>query len=261
MLMAERKRRARVVSEALRGLALAMQREGEKVRAARRRRRWTQAELGRRTRLHQTTISKVERGAGATLSVAAWQRVADVLDLPLDLKLGRDGLEETRDAGHLPMQELVLRLGRGAGYARRFELTTRPADPTAWADVGLIAHAQRRLVLIECCNVIGDIGASTRSSDRKQAEAQALAVALGGEDPYAVHVCWVIRDTRRNRALLARYPELFATRFPGSSRGWVEALTAGTRPPVERGLVWCNVGATRLFEWRRPASTVSPPRA
>jgi DNA-binding XRE family transcriptional regulator len=259
--MAKRKRRARVVSEALRGLALVMQREGEKVRAARRRRRWTQAELGRRTRLHQTTISKVERGAGANLSVAAWQRIADVLGLPLDLKLGRDSLEETRDAGHLSMEELVLRLGRGAGYARRFELSTRPADPTAWADVGLIAHARRRLVLVECCNLIGDIGASIRSSDRKQAEALAMAVALGGEEPYAVHVCWVIRDTRRNRALLARYPELFATRFPGSSRSWVEALTAGTDPPAERGLLWCDVSATRVFEWRRPVSAVSPPSA
>jgi hypothetical protein len=44
---------------------------------------------------------------------------------------------------------------------------------------------------------------------------------------------------------------VFASRFPGSSRRWVDALTTGTPPPRETGLVWCDVGATRLSEWRR----------
>ena len=47
-------------------------------------------------------------------------------------------------------------------------------------------------------------------------------------------------------------PEVFASRFPGSSR--VEALTRGDPPPAEPGLVWCDVSATRLFAWRRAAS-------
>ena len=48
-----------------------------------------------------------------------------------------------------------------------------------------------------------------------------------------------------------RYPELFASRFPGSSRGWVDALTKGTPPPGQPGLVWSDVAGTRLFAWRR----------
>ena len=56
----------------------------------------------------------------ATLSLAAWQRVALVLGLHLDLKLGRDTLEEPRDAGHLAMQELLLRAGHAIGLTRRF---------------------------------------------------------------------------------------------------------------------------------------------
>lgn len=251
--MGRRKRRSKVESRALRGLRLVLHREGEKVRAARQRRAWTQKELGRRARVHQTTISRVERGEGGTLSLAAWQRIADALELPLDLKLGRDAREDTRDAGHLAVQELVMRLGRQAGYGRTFELTTRPSDPTGWVDVGLVDHARCRLTLVECCNLMGDIGASTRSSDRKAAEAAGLAVALGGEgDPYSVHVCWVIRDTRRNRELVRRYPELFTSRFPGPSRRWIQALTTGSEPPSGRGLVWCDVRATRLFAWRRP---------
>ena len=181
----------------------------------------------------------------------AWQRVAIVLDLPLELKLGRDALEEPADAGHLAVQELVLRLGRAAGYRRTFELPTKPADPSRSTDVGLTDDSARRLLLIECVNTFGSINASIRSSDRKRAEAEALAISVGHGQPYAVHMCWVVRATRRNRQLIARYPELFASRFPGSSRAWVAALNMGSPPPTEPGLVWCDVRATLLFEWRR----------
>lgn len=249
--MAERTRRSRLEAEAIRRAHPLLLREGEKIRAARRRRRWTQGELGRRSELAQTTISKLERGDGATLSVAAWQRIAIVLELPLDLRLGRDSRAEPIDAGHLAIQELVLRLGRSIGYGRTFELPTKPSDPSLSTDVGLVDHGRRRLVLIECINSFADIGAATRSWDRKRQEAAGLAISIGDGEPYSVHSCWVIRSTRRNRELVARYPETFAARFTGSSRAWVAALTVGTAPPAKPALVWCDVPATRLFDWRR----------
>ncbi|MGH2407197.1 MAG: helix-turn-helix domain-containing protein [Candidatus Limnocylindrales bacterium] len=255
--MADRKRRTSLEVDSLRLLATLLAREGAKVRAARRRRRWTQRETGRRAGLSQPAISQLERGDGATMSLGAWQRVALVLGLPLDLKLGRDMLEEPSDAGHLAMQELVLRASRAIGLERRFELNVKPSDPTRWSDIGIIDRVHRRLLLLECVNVFGDIGASVRSSDRKKAEAEARAVSLGGGGPFAVHVCWVVRDTRRNRDLLARYPEIFRIRFPGSLHAWVDALTTGAPPPVERGLIWADLGATRLFARRRTNSALS----
>jgi transcriptional regulator with XRE-family HTH domain len=227
-----------------------MSREGAKVRSARRRRRWRQRQLAERTGLAQSTISDLERGDGGTLSLETWQQIALVLDLPLDLKLGRDALEEPSDSGHLDVQELALRLGRGSGYGRTFELPTKPSDPSRSTDVGLTDERNRRLILVECVNTFGKINAAIRSSDRKRAEAEALAVAIGHGAPYAVHQVWVVRATKRNRALLARYPELFASRFTASSRAWAAALTNGAPPPSELGLVWCDVRATRVFEWR-----------
>jgi hypothetical protein len=93
-----------------------------------------------------------------------------------------------------------------------------------------------------------------RSTRRKIAEAEQLAVALGGETgPYRVAAVWIVRDTRRNREILTRYPEVFAAAFTGSSRQWVAALTtAEARAPAELGLVWCDRAAPRLFGWRRP---------
>lgn len=190
-------------------------------------------------------------GRGGALSLDVWQRLALSVGRPLRFELIRDGLEGTDDAGHLAVQELVLRLGRGAGYMRSFELALRPSDPTHSADVGLRDDHGRRLVFIEVWNSFGDIGASARSLDRKLAEAEQLAVAIGGEQPYSVHGCWVVRATRRNRMLVDRYPEVFATRFPGSSLGWVRTLVRGDPPPAGPGLVWSDVAATRLYPWRR----------
>jgi hypothetical protein len=74
--------------------------------------------------------------------------------------------------------------------------------------------------------------------------------ALGGRDD-RVHGAWVVRATRRNRELVARYPSAFGAKFPGSSTGWVRAITSGAEPPPEPGLVWCDIAATRVFAWRR----------
>jgi transcriptional regulator with XRE-family HTH domain len=212
-------------------------------------------ELARRTGVSPSTISAVERGDGGTLSLELWQQVALVLYLPLKLEIGRDLMEEPVDAGHLRVQELVLRLGRATGRRRNFELATKPDDPRRSTDVGLIDDVARLLLLIECVNTFGNVNASIRSSDRKRAEVDALGIAIGNGDPFAVRTCWVVRATRRNRLLLATYPELFGTRFPGSSRGWVDALTQGKSPPTEPGLVWCDINATHIFEWRPRRTT------
>jgi len=246
----ERRRRAPIELEAQRILGPVLLREGAKVRQARTRRGWSQAELGRRVILAQPTISDLERGRGGKHSLETWQQLAIALALPFDLTLGRDALEEPIDAGHLALQELVLRVGKNAGYGRTFELPTKPSDPSYSTDVGLRDDAQRRLVQVECWNRFGNINASIRSSDRKRSDGEAMAIAIGNGQTYSVHQVWVVRATRRNRELLARYPEIFATRFTGSSRAWVAALVRGSPPPAAPGLVWANVGATRILEWR-----------
>ena len=186
-----------------------------------------------------------------SVAVAEWFRVAHATGRRLRFEIPRDPATDPADAGHLAIQELVLRATRSAGYARFFELPTRSADPARSTDVGLRVDRLRLLILIECWNTLRDLGASARATDRKLAEAAMLAATLGEGSGYAVRGCWVLRDTAANRTLLARYPEIFATRFPGSSLGWLRALTAGSGPPTEPGLVWCDGRATRLFARRQ----------
>ena len=253
-------KRPELVAQAARINFEQLARLGGELRAARHRRRLTQEQLGDRAGLSRSAISSIERGRGGSHTLDSWQRLALAVDRPMRIELRRDGREEPADAGHLAIQELVLRLGRRAGNKGTFELPTRPSDPSRSTDVGLRDDRTRLLILVECWNTFGDVGAAVRSTNRKLAEAADLAVAIGGERPYRVAGCWVVRDVPRNRSLIARYPELFASKFPGSSVLWARALgePAGNGPrhdpPPELSLVWCDALATRLYPWRRGAS-------
>lgn len=154
------------------------------------------------------------------------------------------------DAGHLEIQEHVLALGRATGRHGTFEVPTRPLDPRHSTDVGLRDHRHHVRILAECWNTFGDLGAAVRATTRKAVE----AAETWPQDRIAT--VWVVRDTATNRRLLARYPEILAAAFPGSSRGWVQALTRpDAAPPVHPGLVWFDAATGRLREHRRARMT------
>lgn len=223
---------------------------GAEVQQLRERRVLTRSELAKRAGLGRMVEGRIERGV-ANPDLDALQRLALALGRPLIVSFGgRDPHELPADAGHLAIQELVLRLGRAGGHTGSFELATRPAEPWRSADVGLASDVQRRLIEVECWNTIGDIGAAVRVSNRKRAELADLAVARWGPTGTAGLV-WVVRATARNRPLVERYPEVFRRAFPGSSRRWIDAITRGTAPPDDPGLVWADVRGTRLFAWRQ----------
>ena len=227
--------------------------QGARVHEARDRRGWSQQDLGDRVGLTPSRVGQIERGRGQGASLEVWFALAQALGIHLKVEFGRDPVQEPDDAGHLAIQELALRLGRETGRGRIVELPTRPANPSLSIDVCVRDDAQRVLFIEECWNTFGNINESVRSTRRKVAEAEQLAVAIGGErGPYRVAAVWIVRDTRRNREILARYPEVFAAAFEGSSRHWVKALTTKAfEPPREMGLVWCDVRATRLIAWRK----------
>ncbi len=246
-----RRRRPELAAEARRLNQEQLARLGGELRASRKRRRLTQAQLGEAVGVVQSTISRLERGKGGSLSLDLWQRAFAALDRRLIVDGSRDPSEEPADAGHLAIQELILRTAKAAGFSGTFELAIRPAESRHSADVRLRSDPRRLLILTEAWNTFGDIGAGARSFTWKLARAEEAAIAIGGDRPYRVRGCWVVRATARNRELVARYPHIFESRFPGSSVGWVQALATGREPPEEPGLVWCDVASTRMFAWRR----------
>lgn len=226
---------------------------GGDLKRTRVRRRLTQRALGDRVGLSQGRISDLERGDGASAPLDTWLVLGLALDRPLAVSFSRDiEMDEPRDAGHLRAQELVLGLARRLGRRADLELATRPADPSRAIDVVIRDDPARCLVLVEIWNRLDDLGAAVRSTSRKRVEAQGLAILAAGDGtPYRVASCWLLVETAANRRLVARYPEIFAARFGGSSVGWVRCLVEGAAPPMAPGLAWIDTRAGRILPMRR----------
>lgn len=228
---------------------------GQEVRASRVRKSMTQRAISAKIGTSQTALSRIERGLGGRTPLQTWIALGIVLGRPLAVAFSRPLGEprEPADAGHLEIQEHVLRLARQTGRRGTFELPTRPTDPARSTDVGLRDDRHRVLIQVECWNTFGDLGAAVRATNRKAAEAEshAIATAVGDAQPYRVATVWVVRATVANRALLARFPNVFDAAFPGSSRRWCRALVDCTEPPDEPGIVWFDPATSRLSEHRR----------
>jgi transcriptional regulator with XRE-family HTH domain len=225
---------------------------GRGLRDSRLRRGLTQRAAAQRAGVSRSTVQRVEAGQSENVTIDTLQRAALAVGRPLRIELAQDPQREPVDAGHLGVQELVARLGSSVGHAVLPEMPAGRAGTWRSTDVALRNDLRRWFLIVECWNTIGDIGAAWRGTSRKIDDGEAYAAGRWGEHPHVVSACWVVRATARNRALVARYPALFAARFPGSSRASVRALTTGTEPPRGAGLAWCDPAATRLYAWRRP---------
>lgn len=225
---------------------------GREIKTSRERRRLHQQTVADRIGISRALLAKMEAGHATGTPPEIWFSLATTFDRYLKFEFARDPLQELADAGHADIQELVLRVTKPAGYRGGFELRTRAADPSRSIDVPLVSRERRRLLVAECWNTFGDLGGAARSSQQKLAFASEAAVVLGGEgEAYHVGLCWIVRDTKRNRELIVRYRHIFEAFLPGSSVGWVRALTVPGAPlPEQPALIWCDVRATRLFARR-----------
>lgn len=228
---------------------------GRDAQATRRRRRLKQEDVSARIGVSRARYAELERGEGDSAPLSTWVKIGIALGRPLAVGFSRDlsGATEPADAGHLAAQELVLRLARANGRRSNVELATRPSNPAAWADVVQRDDRLRALILVEIVNRSGNLGADLRSTDRKLAELDGLAVLAGGDGPpYAVTGGWLLVDTAGNRALVARFGEVLRTRFPGSSSRWARALAEGTSPPDQAAIAWIDPRAGRIYplRWR-----------
>ncbi len=215
--------------------------------------RITQGELSDRVGVDPTRISQIELGRGEGASLSLWIAIGVALGQPLAVSFSRplDALRGPTDSGHLAMQERLLMLARETERTATFELPTRPTDPSRSIDVCVRDRRHRVLIIEEAWNTFGDVGAAARGTARKRAEAMDLAATIDNGPPYRVASVWVVRPTATNRNLLARFPGIFSAACPGSSRGWMHALSSTGAPPESPGLVWLDPASGRLTAWRR----------
>ncbi len=139
------------------------------------------------------------------------------------------------------VDQTLRRLGQGLAPARR-RRRMRQADVAERIGVSRSAYSRMERGVATGAPIADWVAAALTLGQ--------VAAWIGGGD-HTVRGVWIVRATRRNRDLVSRYPAVFAAAFSGSSRAWVAALVQGSEPPAAPGLVWCDIRATRVFEWRR----------
>jgi len=196
-----------------------------------------------RSGVSQPRVSELERGLGAGASLETWAIVAAAVGEQLVGYLEHaPGAERPRDIEHIRRQNAVIEAARRGGWTAHPELAIDAGVVRSRSiDVALVRAAKHEAAVVEIWDWFDDVGAGLRGLDARKT---ALRARLNDEDRvWRVGGLYVIRDTRRNRALVRELGAVFAARFPGSSRGWRRALTSegDDHPmPVLDAYVWSN---------------------
>jgi transcriptional regulator with XRE-family HTH domain len=202
-------------------------------RAVRRRRGWSQSQLGKASGVSQPTISRLERGHVSTLSLAAIERVAGALELRLDLRVRWRGgeLDRLLDRDHAALGGSVLRWLGAAGWDSRPEVSFAHYGERGVIDI-LAWHASTRsLLMIELKTAVIDMQDLIAGVDRKVRLAPHAAAPIGWR-AQAVSGLVIIGDSRTNRRRAADHRELLHAAFPMDGRtvrAWLRHPTGTMR--------------------------------
>jgi hypothetical protein len=205
--------------------------------------------------LSQATWSSLEIDHDAAYTLATWDRAAHAVGTALNAYLpGASAADRPRDAVHLRNQELVLRTAlRGGWHGVPEQALDRDLVRSRHGDVVLERRMGSAAVdewcLVEVVDWTDDVGESVRDFSRRLGALDRFAVARMRGDramPMTSGV-WLLRATQRNRRLVAEHRLVFRGRFPGSSRGWLAALTNSVAPmPAQPAMLWVDVRGTRI---------------
>jgi transcriptional regulator with XRE-family HTH domain len=154
---------------------------GLSLRALRIRRGWRQEDLGSRVGLSHGSISNLERGRMASLSIGALERVVVALDGRLDVTVRWRGeqLDRLLDESHARLVEAIVSLLSNLGWDIAVEVTFAVFAERGSIDVLAWHPRSRTLLVIEAKTVMPDAQAMLATLDRKTRLAPGIAAERG----------------------------------------------------------------------------------
>jgi transcriptional regulator with XRE-family HTH domain len=232
---------------------------GTGLREARQAAGMTQKELAIRAGVSQARASEIERGSGANASIATWSCLAAAVGEQLvGFFQHAPGADRPRDMEHLRRQSALIVLATAGGWSALPELSIDPGSIRSRSiDVALVRTRTREAVVAEIWDWFDDVGAGLRGLDAKVSTlasrlaaepkpsrpdaSSAGSIDVGPALAWQVRGLFVVRDTRRNRKLVAALRPLFAARFDGPSADWIRALgNPDAAMPDGHGFVWSD---------------------
>lgn len=204
------------------------------LRAVRRRKRWSQQQLGQRLGISQSEMSRWERSSLDRCSVPELEQWATALNAHLVLDLRVDGERPLTDARHAEVQSWIIGLLRGAGWIVEAESSFNHYGDRGRIDVLAYHPALRILLVIEIKTRLDDAQDLLGRLDIKRRIAPKVAAERAWPIAAVVPML-VFRENRTTRRRLSAHEALFA---PLSLRA--RAATAWLRhphPPTPSGIV------------------------
>lgn len=197
------------------------------IRALRRRRRWTQAELGQLTGLSQSAIGRIERGRSDRVIARMLDRVAAELGRRIDVRLlwNGEGLERPVDRQHASLVDLTRGVLADAGWGAAVEVSFAIRGERGSIDVLAFHSPTRSLLVIEVKSVVPDLQAMLVSLDRKGRLAREIARERDWQARTVTRLL-ILPDDRTARRRVGELERTFGAALPARTadiRRWLKA--------------------------------------
>ena len=187
------------------------------VRALRRRHGWRQIDLALLASVSQQAVSRIERGQSSRMSIHVLMRVAEVLEIDLDLVARWRGgaIDRVLDARHAILDGAIAgRLTRG-GWKVFPEVSYSEYGERGSIDLLGIREGDRVLLVVEVKTELTSIEGTLRKHDEKARLALRIArVRLGLRGGYEVRRLLVLPDTGASRTRVAEHAPILDRAYP-----------------------------------------------
>lgn len=180
------------------------------LRARRRHKRWSQAQLGIRLGISQSEVSRRERGNLDDCSVPELEGWATALNAHLVLDLRVDGERPLTDARHAQLQNWLVNALRSTGWLVDAESSFNHYGDRGRIDVLAYHPTLRVLLVVEIKTQLDDAQDLLGRLDIKRRIAPKLAAERNWQVD-AVVPAIVFRESRSTRRRLAGHEALFAS--------------------------------------------------
>jgi transcriptional regulator with XRE-family HTH domain len=204
---------------------------GLQLRALRIRRRWRQLDVALRVGVSRGTISNIERGALASVSLETSIRVAAGLGADVDVRIRWRGehLDRLLDDDHASLSDAFVSLLTRRGWETAVEVTFAIYGDRGSIDILAFHRASGTVLIVEIKTVVPDFGSMVSSIDRKSR----LAIRIAAERGWSARTVGrllVVADGSTARDRVARFDASLAAAFPDRGQVVRDWLRAPGRP-------------------------------